>query len=130
MSGTLVMVVGPVSCSVHAISFNAPFVAPPTDTRANERIALRASRCSGGSAFHRSDHTPQPLEAHPYLAAWSTSRGSTRAPATAGETKLGDMSDTTKNDLRLQAYADVDEANAQLGLALATGGSTTTWWRC
>ena len=36
-----------------------------------------------------------------------------------GETKLGDMSTTTKNDLRLQAYADVDEANANLGVALA-----------
>ena len=40
----------------------------------------------------------------------------------AGETRLGDMSTTTKTDLRLQAYADVDEANAQLGLALASGG--------
>lgn len=40
----------------------------------------------------------------------------------AGETRLGDMSLTTKTDLRLQAYADVDEANAHLGLAVATGG--------
>ena len=32
-----------------------------------------------------------------------------------GKTRLGDMSDTSKNDPRLQAYADVDEANAQLG---------------
>jgi cob(I)alamin adenosyltransferase len=40
----------------------------------------------------------------------------------AGETRLGDMSNTTKNDLRLHAYADVDEANAQIGLALAQGG--------
>jgi cob(I)alamin adenosyltransferase len=39
----------------------------------------------------------------------------------AGETRLGDMSVTTKNDLRLHAYADVDEANAHLGLALAQG---------
>jgi cob(I)alamin adenosyltransferase len=39
----------------------------------------------------------------------------------AGETRLGDMSTTTKTDLRLQAYADVDEANAHLGLALAQG---------
>ncbi|MGA9747363.1 MAG: cob(I)yrinic acid a,c-diamide adenosyltransferase [Nocardioides sp.] len=38
-----------------------------------------------------------------------------------GETRLGDMSLTTKNDLRLHAYADVDETNAQIGLALATG---------
>jgi cob(I)alamin adenosyltransferase len=36
-----------------------------------------------------------------------------------GTTRLGDMSETTKNDLRLHAYADVDEANAMLGVALA-----------
>ncbi len=40
----------------------------------------------------------------------------------AGETRLGDMSLTSKNDLRLHAYADVDEANAHIGVALATGG--------
>ncbi len=39
-----------------------------------------------------------------------------------GRTRLGDMSETTKNDLRLRAYADVDETNALLGVALATGG--------
>jgi cob(I)alamin adenosyltransferase len=39
-----------------------------------------------------------------------------------GETRLGDMSLTSKNDLRLQAYADVDEANACIGVALTTGG--------
>ncbi|HYG93498.1 MAG TPA: cob(I)yrinic acid a,c-diamide adenosyltransferase [Nocardioides sp.] len=39
-----------------------------------------------------------------------------------GETRLGDMSLTSKSDLRLAAYADVDEANAHLGVALATGG--------
>jgi cob(I)alamin adenosyltransferase len=37
----------------------------------------------------------------------------------AGTTRLGDMSETSKTDLRLHAYADVDEANAQLGMALA-----------
>ena len=36
-----------------------------------------------------------------------------------GTTRLGDMSETSKNDLRLHAYADVDEANAQIGTALA-----------
>ena len=39
-----------------------------------------------------------------------------------GETRLGDMSLTTKNDLRLHAYADVDESNAVIGVAIATGG--------
>jgi cob(I)alamin adenosyltransferase len=41
-----------------------------------------------------------------------------------GTTALGDMSRTSKNDLRLIAFADVDEANSQLGVALATGGLT------
>jgi cob(I)alamin adenosyltransferase len=39
----------------------------------------------------------------------------------AGETRLGDMSLTTKTDLRLRAYADVDEANAHIGLAVSVG---------
>ncbi len=39
----------------------------------------------------------------------------------AGRTRLGDMSETSKTDLRLEAYACVDEANAQLGVALAQG---------
>ena len=39
----------------------------------------------------------------------------------AGTTRLGDNSETTKNDLRLHAYADVDELNSQIGFALAVG---------
>lgn len=38
-----------------------------------------------------------------------------------GTTSLGDMSRTGKNDPRLKAYADVDEANCAIGLALALG---------
>jgi len=38
-----------------------------------------------------------------------------------GRTRLGDMSETSKTDTRLLAYADVDEANAHLGLAIAEG---------
>jgi len=37
-----------------------------------------------------------------------------------GTTSLGDMSRTGKNDPRLKAYADVDEANCTIGVALAT----------
>jgi cob(I)alamin adenosyltransferase len=37
-----------------------------------------------------------------------------------GTTSLGDMSRTGKNDPRLKAYADVDEANCTIGLALAS----------
>ena len=40
----------------------------------------------------------------------------------AGQTRLGDMSETSKTDLRLEAYACVDEGNAHIGVALAHGG--------
>jgi cob(I)alamin adenosyltransferase len=39
-----------------------------------------------------------------------------------GETHLGDMSRVAKTDPRIEAYGTVDELNAQIGLALATGG--------
>ncbi len=39
----------------------------------------------------------------------------------AGQTHLGDMSRVTKTDPRLVAYADVDEANSAIGVALALG---------
>ncbi|MEU7001305.1 cob(I)yrinic acid a,c-diamide adenosyltransferase [Nonomuraea sp. NPDC046570] len=38
-----------------------------------------------------------------------------------GTTALSDLSRTTKTDPRLAAYADVEEANAHLGVALAYG---------
>ena len=37
----------------------------------------------------------------------------------AGRTRLGDMSETSKTDLRLEAYACVDEGNAHIGVAVA-----------
>jgi cob(I)alamin adenosyltransferase len=39
-----------------------------------------------------------------------------------GTTALGDMSRVSKNDRRLVAYADVDEANCAIGVAVASGG--------
>ena len=41
-----------------------------------------------------------------------------------GTTSLGDMSRTSKNDPRLEAYADVDEANSTIGVALSLGQIT------
>ncbi|MGI8801886.1 MAG: cob(I)yrinic acid a,c-diamide adenosyltransferase [Solirubrobacteraceae bacterium] len=39
-----------------------------------------------------------------------------------GETHLGDMSRVPKTHPRIEAYGAVDELNAQIGVALATGG--------
>jgi len=38
-----------------------------------------------------------------------------------GATRLGDMSETRKSDLRVAAYGDVNEANAHLGHAIVAG---------
>ena len=38
-----------------------------------------------------------------------------------GTTALGDMSRVKKTDVRLTAYADVDEANSSIGVAIALG---------
>ena len=40
----------------------------------------------------------------------------------AGTTALGDMSRAAKTDPRLAAYADVDEANCAIGVAVTMGG--------
>ena len=34
-----------------------------------------------------------------------------------GRTRLADMTEVSKNDLRVEAYGDVDEANAAIGVA-------------
>ena len=39
-----------------------------------------------------------------------------------GTTSLGDMSRTSKNDPRLEAYATVDEANSSIGIVLSCDG--------
>ena len=40
----------------------------------------------------------------------------------AGTTALGDMSRVAKSDARVGAYADCDETNAVIGMAIASGG--------
>src|SRR5437763_10761412 len=39
-----------------------------------------------------------------------------------GETHLGDMSRVPKTHPRIEAYGEIDELNAQLGMAVAAGG--------
>ena len=52
----------------------------------------------------------------------SSSPGSTRAPATTGTTALADGARVPKTDTRLAAYADTDEANCAIGVAITLGG--------
>lgn len=49
-----------------------------------------------------------------------------------GETHLGDMSRVSKTDPRIEAYGDVDELGAQIGVAITTPGMpprTAQWLR-
>ncbi len=55
------------------------------------------------------------------LGRWSTSRASTPGPATTARPRSATSRGYGKNDLRLVAYADADEANSALGVALALG---------
>ena len=48
----------------------------------------------------------------------------------AGTTRLGNNEQVPKTDPRIAAYADVDECNAAIGVALALGSSTTSCGRC
>jgi cob(I)alamin adenosyltransferase len=41
----------------------------------------------------------------------------------AGTTALGDMSRVAKSDVRVGAYADCDETNSVIGMAIASGGA-------
>ena len=47
-----------------------------------------------------------------------------------GTTALGDGSRTAKTDSRLAAYADVDEANTAIGMAITFGELPAGWSRC
>ena len=49
-----------------------------------------------------------------------------------GTTALGDFSRVRKTDVRLAAYADTDEANAAIGVAVTVGGlaEERRWARC
>lgn len=50
----------------------------------------------------------------------------------AGETHLGDMSRVPKTHPRIEAYGEIDELNAQIGLTLTTDGvpeRTASWLR-
>ena len=44
-----------------------------------------------------------------------------------GETHLGDMSRVPKTHARIEAYGTVDELNAQIGVAIATGSRYEAW---
>src|SRR5690606_39798260 len=98
------------------ISCSEEFFAPPPSTVPRSGRARDPSDRSGKASL-----TPATIPRGSRLVVMvNLTRIYTRT-GDGGRTRLGDMSETTKNDLRLHAYADVDEANAHVGHALAAG---------
>ncbi len=112
IAGTLVSSVRPTASSAAAISFSALFLAPSTRDLTHQR---------------RVRHDPKRVHGRPRLGPVGWRHGQPHPDLHPdrrhGTTSLGDFSRTAKTDPRLAAYADVDETNAALGVAVTVGGS-------
>ena len=124
MSGQLVIVLVPSASSVAAISFSTLFLAPPTATSPDNRLPpvttnrslTRVSVNSGaGSVSFPGSPARYGLTMAVHLTRIYTRTGDD------GTTGLSDFSRVSKNDARLAAYADCDETNAAIGVAVALG---------
>src|SRR6478735_11772197 len=128
MSGQLVIVLVPSANSVAAISLRTLFFAPPTATSPDNRLPpvttnrslTRASVSRAGPGFR----TLQPQRPGPARYGLTMAVHLTRIYTRTGDdgtTGLSDFSRVSKNDARLEAYADCDEANAAIGVAVSLG---------
>ena len=126
MSGQLVIVVVPSASSVAAISFSTLFLAPPTATSPDNRLPpvttkrslTRVSVVQRQPAAIRARRVSRPR--YGLAMAVHLTRIYTRT-GDDGTTGLSDFSRVSKNDPRLVAYADCDETNAAIGVAVALG---------
>ena len=124
MSGQLVIVLVPSARSDAAISFNTLFLAPPTATLPDNRFPpvttnRSLTRVSLNSGVGRCQFPGQSARYGLTMAVHLT-RIYTRT-GDDGTTGLSDFSRVSKNDARLAAYADCDETNAAIGVAIALG---------
>src|SRR5664279_3892114 len=122
MSGTSRIVVLPSASRAAAISLSAQFFAPVTRTSPASRAPPATRKRSTVPAYGRlAQAQGHRVGRHRVGHVVNLTRIYTRT-GDAGTTALGDLSRTSKTDLRLAAYADVDEANSCIGVALALGG--------
>ena len=126
MSGQLVIVLVPSASSAAAISFNTLFLAPPTATSPDNRLPpvttnRSLTRVSVNSASASvSFPSLRATARYGFTMAVHLTRIYTRT-GDDGTTGLSDFSRVSKNDARLAAYADCDETNAAIGVAVALG---------
>lgn len=124
MSGQFVIVLVPSASSDAAISFRTLFFAPPTATSPDNRFPPVTTKrsltpVSVNSAEDRVSFLGHLLR-YGFPMAVHLTRIYTRT-GDDGTTGLSDFSRVSKNDARLAAYADCDETNAAIGVAVALG---------
>ncbi len=112
------IVVVPGASKAAAINLSTLFLAPVTETVPNSRFPPVTSNASTSGE-------DTPISRRGY-ADWmvNLTRIYTRT-GDDGTTALGDFSRTRKTDPRLIAYADVDEANSAIGVAVTLGDLPT-----
>src|SRR5690349_16065982 len=103
----------PVASSAAAISLSAEFLAPPTCT-SPDSLAPPTTRITSTSAIVGASAS-RLCNMAVHLTRIYTRTGD------AGTTALGDGSRVRKTDPRIVAYADTDECNSAIGVALALG---------
>src|SRR5829696_1961674 len=132
MSGTSSSVVRPGASRAAAMSFSALFFAPVTRTRPRSGVPPVTSKHSTGPPYGgpaAGSHRKRASGGGPSSRLGRMTVRLTRIytkTGDSGQTHLGDMSRVAKTDARLVAYADVDEANSALGVALALGSPEAT----
>jgi cob(I)alamin adenosyltransferase len=120
MSGQLIIVLVPSARSDAAISFNTLFLAPPTATSPDNRFPPVTTNRSLTRASVNSGVGHCQSAGYRFTMAVHLTRIYTRT-GDDGTTGLSDFSRVSKNDARLAAYADCDETNAAIGVAIALG---------
>ncbi len=124
MSGQLVIVLVPSASSAAAISLRTLFLAPPTATSPDNRLPPVTTKCSATRVSLVKPYRPVSRlgqsDGYVLFMAVHLTRIYTRT-GDDGTTGLSDFSRVSKNDTRLVAYADCDEANAAIGTAIALG---------
>lgn len=113
--GTFVSTVRPVANSAAAISFSAEFFAPTTETSPASRAPPATLMMSTAAIVGISVSARRLVVMPVHLTRIYTKAGDT------GTTALTDGSRVPKTHPRITAYADVDECNAAIGVALALG---------
>ena len=108
-----------------AISFNTLFLAPPTATSPDNRFPpvttnRSLTRVSVNSGMGQCQFPTASSARYGLTMAVHLTRIYTRT-GDDGTTGLSDFSRVSKNDARLAAYADCDETNAAIGVAVALG---------